>query len=276
MSQPSVCAVLLTADRSEMTRQAVECFKAQTYANKRLLVYDTGRKPLHDLDIGDSAWPEWYAQRGPERATIGELRNLAATFPMACNAEIIIHLDSDDYSHPSRISEQVALLQSSGADVVGFSDLLFWRERGNCDCNHAMIGRETHEQFCHSLAHPGEAWLYTSPGPKPSPPGTTLCYTREFWSRNPFPATSQGEELQFLSRAKVETVSSFPAVAPRGTMTTMEPRMIARIHPGAAGNTSTAYEPKKMLAESKRRNPAWRRTPEWDQYCQSVMARSAA
>lgn len=268
MSQPSVCAVLLTADRSEMTRQAVECFKAQTYANKRLLVYDTGRKPLHDLDIGDSAWPEWYAQRGPERATIGELRNLAATFPMACNAEIIIHLDSDDYSHPSRISEQVALLQSSGADVVGFSDLLFWRERGNCDCNHAMIGRETHEQFCHSLAHPGEAWLYTSPGPKPSPPGTTLCYWRKTWERNPFQATSIGEDLAFTAGLKLAAVSSLPIDDDPPMHANDRPRMIARIHPG---NTSTAYDPRKMAAESKRKNPAWQRVPAWDSYCAGAM-----
>ena len=42
--------------------------------------------------------------------------------------DILIHWDDDDYSHPNRIAEQVALLKSSGADVVGFSEMLSWRE----------------------------------------------------------------------------------------------------------------------------------------------------
>jgi hypothetical protein len=269
VSQPSVCAILLTADRPELTRKAVECFRAQDYPNKRLLVYDTGQELEPNVEA-ESEGIFWVP--GSTDSCIGRIRNRA--IELWNDFDIVVTFDSDDYSHPSRISEQVNLLQSSGADVVGYSDLLFWREPRKLALSE--IPASALNDGCSDGEEPGEAWLYTSAGPKPSPPGTTLCYTREFWSRNPFPATSQGEELQFLSRAKVETVSSFPAVAPRGTMTTMEPRMIARIHPGAAGNTSTAYEPKKMLAESKRRNPAWRRTPEWDQYCQSVMARSAA
>ena len=66
-----------------------------------------------------------------EQATIGtKLRNFAgeANGP-AWMPEILIHWDDDDYSHPNRIAEQVALLQSSGADAtVGFREMLFWRE----------------------------------------------------------------------------------------------------------------------------------------------------
>ena len=237
---PSVAAVMLTFDpaRVEYARKAVACFNAQDYSGSimRLIIYDSRE--------------EW---RGLSNPTIGQLRNEANKLS---DEDIIVHWDDDDYSHPSRISEQVALLQSSGAQCVGYSDLLFWREPGT-QTGIASGCRKCGYTPCRC---PGEAWLYTSPGPKPSPPGTTLCYTREFWIRNPFPATSQGEELRFLSQAKCVSVSSIGA---DGT-----PRMIARIH---SGNTSTAYDPRKMAAESKKKNAAWQRVPAWDNYCAETM-----
>ncbi len=263
MSQPSVCAILLTADRLELTRKAVECFRAQTYPNKTLLIYDTTPDNCDAFEFNDEHENIYVVESTPNdhhgnRKTIGYLRN-RANGAAPCNPDIFVHWDSDDYSHPSRISEQVALLQSSGADCVGYSDLLFWREPRD-----------------YVPFDEGEAWLYTSPGPKPSPPGTTLCYTREFWERNPFPATSQGEELQFLARAKVTTITSMPVatfdIGKNSDPTNdpkVQPRMIARIH---SGNTSTAYDPRKMAAESKRKNPVWQRVAQWDDYCRGVMA----
>ena len=52
MSNPSVCAVMLTADRPELTRQAVECFRRQTYDPicRTLLIFDSG----NDTDWYDS------------------------------------------------------------------------------------------------------------------------------------------------------------------------------------------------------------------------------
>ncbi len=268
MSQPSVCAVMLTVNRPEYARRAVECFRKQTYANKRLLVFDTrgtieaycGDDPIRGLRTGEGENESLLQDTGAFQKTIGELRNIATR---SCNSDILIHWDDDDYSHPSRIAEQVALLQSSGADCVGYSDLLFWREPVS---EFVTVNEDGDDVYDHK---PGEAWLYTSPGPKPTPPGTTLCYTREFWSRNPFPATSQGEELQFLSRAKVETVSSLTFERPVMSQPGALPMMIGRIH---GGNTSTAYDPKKMRDESKKKNPAWQRVAQWDSYCAVVMA----
>ena len=254
-TEPSVCAICITADRPDMTAEAIQCFRAQDYANKRLLVYDTGAKPIHDLDIGDSEWPEWYAQRGPARATIGELRNLAATFPMAANADIIIHLDSDDYSHANRFSEQVALLQSSGADCVGYNEMLFWDERKYCAGCHTAVG-EQHRPSCPrqgivSLgsvysATPGEAWLYRNPNPSYAL-GTSLCYKRSVWEKRPFEATSQGEDWRWLAGVKCVGVSSICADGPR---------MVARIH---GSNTSNAYTSIAM-----ERAKEWSRKPDMD------------
>ncbi len=274
MSQLSVCAILLTADRPELTRKAVACFKMQTASceragiKPRLLILDTSECAPDELLDKDANVLHVY--RKYPFPTVGQLRNVAIAtardeWSPGEGPDILIHWDSDDHSHPSRISEQVALLQSSGADCVGFSDLLFWREiplppiPGLPILPEPMQSNFERERY-RIDGSPGEAWLYTSPGPKPSPPGTTLCYTREFWIRNPFPATSQGEELRFLSQAKCVSVSSIGADS--------TPRMIARIHPG---NTSTAYDPRKMAAESKRKNPAWQRVPMWDSYCAETM-----
>ncbi len=42
MSEPRVLAICLTANRREMTKRAVASFNAQTYQNKKLLIWDTG------------------------------------------------------------------------------------------------------------------------------------------------------------------------------------------------------------------------------------------
>ncbi len=284
MSQPSVCAVMLTVNRPEYARRAVECFRKQTYANKRLLVFDTrgtieaycGDDPIRGLRTGEGENESLLQDTGAFQKTIGELRNIATR---SCNSDILIHWDDDDYSHPSRIAEQVALLQSSGADCVGYSDLLFWREPVS---EFVTVNEDGDDVYDHK---PGEAWLYTSPGPKPSPPGTTLCYWRKTWERNPFPATSVGEDERFVRTCG--NVVCVPSIAqgvvvdgkevllrdpePRLIMPggNGEPRMIARIHPG---NTSTAYDPRKMAAESKCKNPAWQRVAAWDEYCSGMMA----
>ena len=125
-----------------MARQAVEAFRRQTY--------DPTRRMLLILDTGDLSWYDGRCDAEnelhvePIRAgeTIGELRNYAATF--AESGDIIVHWDDDDLSHPNRIAEQVALLQSSGADAVGYRQMLFWREPMN-----GVPGTN------------GEAWVYT-------------------------------------------------------------------------------------------------------------------
>lgn len=246
---------MLTANRPEMARRAVECFRRQTYENKRLLIWDTGQtfhEPDHPVN-------EHYVAVPNIGRTIGELRNHAIAGTVLCNQEIdiLIHWDDDDYSHPNRIAEQVALLQSSGADCVGYNEMLFWREP-----KRAMLNRD---------AVPGEAWLYSNPNPNYAL-GTSLCYWRRTWERKPFEATSAGEDLRFISGLNVAACQSFWPEAAPGTIAYGSdnlPRMIARIH---SGNTSSAYDPRKMEAEARKRNGMWKRVPEWDSYCAEVMA----
>lgn len=252
MTEPTVCAVMLTANRPEMARHAVECFRAQTYPNKRLLIVNTGPGPILPDEEHNIAEPCFI---GADALTIGELRNMAmdSTDYRPHNtrkeADIICHWDDDDWSHPNRIAEQVALLQASGAEAVGYNSLLFWREPEQYIVN---------DQFGHDTGGrgviPGEAWLYSG-----GITGTSLMYPRTSWQRKHFEPMNNGEDTRFLMGLKT---AACPAIVDG------VPRMIARIHPG---NTSNAYNPDVMRAV-ERQGGEWRRVPEFDNHCRRAFA----
>lgn len=235
MTEPTVCAIMLTRDRPEMARLAVDCFRAQTYPHgrRRLLIWDSSPDFEAYTTYGEANDITPVPADETDK-TIGALRNRSVDFWN--DYDIVVHWDDDDWSHPNRIAEQVALLQSTGADCVGYNEMLFWDSRPG--------------QFC-------GAWLYSNPAPRYAL-GTSLCYWRRTWERNPFPATSQGEDFRWLAKlAKVQAISSLikPCCGyPMHEPPTM-PRMIASIH---GGNTSNAYNPAKMQASE------WKRVPEWD------------
>jgi len=244
---------MLTADRPKLARRAVECFRRQTYSAKRLLIWDNGPcDALSQEDDGEDGPIAWVPMMSAHGATIGELRNDAASF--WTEFPILIHWDSDDYSHPNRIAEQVALLQISGADCVGYREMLFWREDSSeeCICPDEPCPHNT----------PGEAWLYSNADPRYCL-GTSLCYWRKTWERKPFQATSQGEDHLFTLGLKCVGISANPIDDDPPMHPDEQPRMIARIH---AGNTSNAYDPADMWKASE-----WKRVPEWDSHARLIM-----
>jgi glycosyltransferase involved in cell wall biosynthesis len=135
MSAPTVCCVILVNGREAMVQRALAAFRAQTYPAKRLLIYDTspvvdlwdtlGLVDDGDVEIIDSAAIDHHGRR----KTIGHLRNRANHHAVSEGVDIIAHLDSDDWSHPRRLQEQVALLEASGKMCVGYRELLFWDTR---------------------------------------------------------------------------------------------------------------------------------------------------
>lgn len=237
-SDPLVCAILLTKDRPGMVARAVRAFRAQTYPNKRVLVVNGGHSgPLFE-ETEDLREPCFV---GIDTLSIGALRNHACKYAVThyigrddC-PKILIHWDDDDWSHPNRIAEQVAHLQSSGADVVGFNELLFWREA--------------------SIAS-GEAWLYRNVRADLCP-GTTLCYWRKTWERKPFPDTSEAEDRKFCMGLNC---AAAPSLWIRKDQRT-GPRMIASIH----GENTANYDLEGLIARGGDTN--WKRVPEFDSYC---------
>ena len=239
MQLPEVVAVMLNpGNNPEMEAQARKWFSAQTYGPKRLLSFDT-------------------SERG---RSVGALRNAANG--CALEAEILVHWDLDDYSAPTRIAEQVAFLQASGAEAVGYSEMLSWRtwkSRVMCDSfgGNGPDGRV--------IVDNGEAWLFRSGHPNIAL-GTSLAYWTRTWERVPFPATltGRGEDSEWLQRVKCAMQSG---VREKGLL----PRMIARIH---SGNTSNpAYNREEMARNAKLPGVLrqWERAPQFDQICREVL-----
>jgi glycosyltransferase involved in cell wall biosynthesis len=246
-ANPSVCAVCLTRDRPEMLKRAVSSFYSQTYAEKILFVLDTSGST----------------------ETIGELRNRANSQAVGStednpdgavvfhNPDIIIHWDDDDWSHPNRIAEQVAMLQASGADAVGYNEMLFWRAiqvQGGGPVLDAM--RTTAQRVVDRIVEP-EAWLYRNRDPRYAV-GTSLCYWRETWESNPFPALPRKRGGMGEDHAWIQGMAVFSG----SSLLRRHPRMIASIH----GGNSMPYDDldRKDVTE-------WTRVPEWDDHCRKVM-----
>ena len=261
-TNPTVCAIMLTKDRPQMAARAVECFRQQTYENKHLIIYDNG------LTYPSLDQPKVIHVRaiGAVGSTVGALRNYAIDLALA---DIIVHWDDDDWSHSNRIAEQVALLQSSGADAVGYREMLFWRETG-WKCQTIEVSKSGlmsdpsvyREMYPGPVEYTGEAWLYTNNDPRYIV-GSSLCYWRKAWERRPFKDIMRGEDHEFWSGLK--SVGGCVSYCRHPTVchdADCEPRMICSIH---GGNTAGYTE--KTLTTSIN----WRRVPEWDEHCRKVM-----
>lgn len=211
-----VACICPTADRSCFLERAVKCFQAQTYPHKKLVIIDSGSLPIEDPASAEIIYARTDSRS--HSLTLGELRNLAIGF--ADDADLIAHFDDDDFSHANRLAEQVALIESTGADIVGYRDMLFYDSSV----------RKTLEAFGMKSVLNGELWLYSSGRTNAHMGcGTSYMYRRSVWEKRPFPAVTVREDETFLYRIPVEKrafVSSLEG--PQGQYD--EPRMIAEIH----------------------------------------------
>jgi Glycosyl transferase family 2 len=254
MSQPTVCAIMLVNGRHEMVRRAVASFRAQTYEAKRLLLWDTGEPPFDNAIYPPGIH---HVLEGGQSKSIGALRNDANDF--AIDAEIFIHWDSDDWAHPRRIEEQVALLQASGKECVGYREVLFWDS--------------VKAPKAPNWADKQEAWLYTNNDPRYCI-GASLCYWRAAWERRLFPDLPKakggtGEDTEFLREVNSLGIPAIPwdGDAPHRGWEDMEdePRLICAIH----GGNSQHYDPAGYVAQGSQN---WKRVEAWDTHCRDRMA----
>lgn len=237
--EPLACAVCLTRDRPEMLQRAIACFRAQTYGRRHLYIMDSGLTPATD------SLPDRYPESNilyhhTHGGSIGHLRNYAANWQDDRLPDVFIHWDDDDWSHPERIAEQVALLKASGKEAVGYREMLFWDSRPG--------------QFC-------AAWLFTSGLPRYCL-GTSLCYWRSVWQKRPFEDVQIGEDYRWLQGVDSLGTSSMNLPEEHS-----HPRMIASIH---GSNTSPVYK-REYLEGSEAQRGEWKRAPAWDDFCRRTM-----
>lgn len=246
MADPSVCCVCLVADRDEMLYRSIMSWRGQT-AHCGLLIYDSGDKKAKLPVFDQTGW--LYIQEESYGRSIGKLRNAANAL---AEADIIVHFDSDDLSHPNRIAEQVSYLQGSGAECVGYFDGLFWDSRGaNRFCTHAGVVSVDECPYCvrakaYIFRHSHMRYVL----------GASMCYWRSAWERRPFPDVNIAEDTGWMFDAQgglaINTwgCSSFA----HG-----DPRIIHEIH----GANTNPYD--------NMDNKFWSRTPEWDDYCRRTL-----
>ena len=164
-----VSCIMPTYNRRRFVPLAVRWFLAQDWADRELIVVDDGDEPCGDLLPEDARIRYVRLER---RHSLGAKRNLAC---QAASGSVIVHWDDDDWSAPTRLTYQVSSLLKAGAAVCGLTRVYY------------------HQPTT------GRSWQYVYPaGQRPWVSGNTLCYTRDFWRRNPFPDINVGEDARFL------------------------------------------------------------------------------
>lgn len=151
-ASPKVICFCPTRNRRAWLPAAIACFELQTYRNAELLIVADGERVDDLVPFNDP------------RITLMSVADVpfpADKFNLACSyakGDILIKWDDDDWSAPNRVADQVLLMERSGKALVGYHSMLFtdgaawWRYRG------------------------AAGWAF----------GTSLCFTREWWLKNPF------------------------------------------------------------------------------------------
>lgn len=127
---PKISCLTVTADRLVLLKEAVRCFRDQTYPNKELVIVTDGRERTRDAihrylrALGDPAI-RMIALDG-ERRTLGALRNIAVE---AASGDVICQWDDDDLYHPDRLRVQLDfMVRGEGRACLMTDYLQFFRE----------------------------------------------------------------------------------------------------------------------------------------------------
>jgi glycosyltransferase involved in cell wall biosynthesis len=172
-----VSCVLCTHDNRDLLPVAIASYLSQDYAEKELVVVDDGTDGVYDLfqDIPGCS----YISLPHGAKNLSVKRNIAVRL---ARGEVIIHFDSDDWSAPTRVSNQVATLaRFPEAQLVGYHTVLCWDELTQLAL------------YYHGLED------YTW--------GPCLCYYKSFALANPWPEeVSFGEDGPFIKAAQSVSV----------------------------------------------------------------------
>lgn len=209
-----VSCILPTKNRAAFIPQAIRSYQSQTHQWKELVIVDNGEDQTASLIPKD---PSIKYIRKDGQLTTGDMRNLCVNY---AQGEVICHFDSDDWSAPERVTDQVTRLGDHGV-VTGYNSMLFYDIRdGRC-----------------------YRWSF-SQAPIRYVLGTSLCYRREWWRHHPFASLLVGEDLRFFQTAQREAnrlVTSVPA----------EGMMVARVHGHQTSPKSlnkSSYAPMPIVA----------------------------
>jgi glycosyltransferase involved in cell wall biosynthesis len=165
--QELISCILPTRNRAKLIHYPIDSFLSQSYQNIELVILDNGDDETKALLPDD---PRIRYERIQGNVTVGMMRNKCCEM---ATGDIIAHFDSDDWSDPCRLEQQVAALGADGV-LTGYCDMLFYDIRdGGC--------------YLWSI----HAYKFAL--------GTSLVYRKAWWYQHPFDnAMSVGEDFKFV------------------------------------------------------------------------------
>lgn len=164
-----VSCIMPTYNRPEFIVDAINQFLNQDYEEKELIIIDDSDISIANLVPESKLIKHVYLN---EKLNLGSKRNMACQI---AKGEIIIHLDDDDYYATDWLQKQVSFLTEKKLDITGLATPVFYKK-----------DEDSFWQYVYPEKH--KPWVY----------GATLCYTKEFWQANPFPASNSGEDNVFV------------------------------------------------------------------------------
>lgn len=147
-----ISCLMVTRDRFEMSRFALDMFLRQTYANRELIVVDDGDCTSLEEEIVRLSDPRIRFIRPKESgASLGTLRNLAVD---EARGDYVCQWDDDDLSDPRRLEVQMAAIVATKSRACFLTSWLIWMPRlnrlvisnqrpweGSMLCEKAILGR---------------------------------------------------------------------------------------------------------------------------------------
>jgi glycosyltransferase involved in cell wall biosynthesis len=124
LDRPLVSAMMVTKNRSELAKRALQCFLRQTYPVKELVILDDGEDLLLENVVRGLEDKRVKFFRIPSTGkTLGELRNAALALT---RGEYVCQWDDDDISDPQRLEVQMAAILVHHVDACLLQRHIVW------------------------------------------------------------------------------------------------------------------------------------------------------
>lgn len=117
------CVMATMPGRPDWTPSAIDCFFAQTYDQRELLIISEPGAPLSPAILAAARDPRVHWLTPGRKITPGEKLNLGT---LIARGAYVANWDDDDWSAPDRIETQYRILTETGADVTALRSMLFW------------------------------------------------------------------------------------------------------------------------------------------------------
>jgi glycosyltransferase involved in cell wall biosynthesis len=183
-NQPLISCLCVTRNKVQQLNRAIDCFFAQTYPNKELvIVYEDNDRDTQDFLAGiESDQVRKVEVKAEPKLPLGELRNLSIAHSAG---EYFCQWDDDDWYHARRLYVQMSALQSSHHPV---SVLTNW-----------LMFDQVKKQAYFSIIRLWE--------------GSILCRKDLITDQVKYPAMSRQEDTFFISTVLLKS-RIYPVVSP--------------------------------------------------------------